>query len=295
MLEIGVILPPPAVGVDVATAARHAEGAGLDGVWHGDHLAAPGMPTLDCLVALGVAAAVTRQVRVGSCVLVPGLRPLVWTAKQVATVQHLSGGRFVLGIGSGTHPAQWAAAGVPWDRRGASTDIAAELLPRLVAGEPVGLPDGEPERPEIALTPAVTPPPVWVGNDSSAALRRAARFGDGWFPSLVPAGEVAAGAVRLGELAATYGRPTPVVAVGVTGAVGVDPSVAAAIADRIAGAYGIPAARAATLPVVGEPAAVAERFAAYAEAGATTLAFGIAGGDWRRQCDLLATVRSLLR
>ncbi|WP_203992920.1 LLM class flavin-dependent oxidoreductase [Sphaerisporangium rufum] len=329
-LEIGVVLP--SVGtqrdqrLDLAAAARHAESAGLDGVWHGDHLAA-GAGTLDCAVALAVAAAATGRIRIGAGVFVPAIRPLAWAAKQIGTLQYVSGGRLVLGVGSGGGAAQWAAAGVPYAERGRRTDIALELLPRLLAGDPVRLPhgpvpgaagrsapqdsgppsasahDGGPpiapaagEAPVAGLAPPVPRPPFWVGNASPVALRRAARLRDGWFPSLVPAAEVAAGARRLAELSAAAGRPVPVIAVGVTGVLGSGAGLPTRdrIAAGIAGSYGASQERAITIPIAGEPAEVAERLAAYRDAGAGHIVMGLAGGDWREQCELLAQARALL-
>ncbi|RAY16425.1 LLM class flavin-dependent oxidoreductase [Actinomadura craniellae] len=294
-LEIGVVLPGIAVqrrqGLDLATAAQHAEDAGLDGVWHGDHLAT-GTPSLDCAVGLATAAAATTRIRIGASVFIPAIRPLAWAAKQVAALQYVSGGRLVLGVGSGGGPEQWAAAGVPYGERGARTDTALELLPRLLSGEPVRLPHG----PEVELSPAVPVPEIWVGNASPAAVRRAARLGTGWFPSLVPDARVADGAARLADLAAGHGRPAPVIALGTTGVLGTEPGLPTReeIAAGFAGVYGVPLEEAVALPVTGGPAEAAERLAACRALGVSHLVLGFAGGDWRRQCDLLAAAGALL-
>ncbi|WP_329429397.1 LLM class flavin-dependent oxidoreductase [Streptosporangium sp. NBC_01495] len=294
-MDIGVILPTVAAQraqrLDLGTAARHAEEAGLDGVWHGDHLAT-GTASLDCAVALAVAAGATTRIRIGTSVFIPAIRPLAWAAKQVASLQHVSGGRLVLGVGSGGGAGQWAAAGVPYGERGRRTDTALELLGRLLAGETVALVD---EPGEVRLEPAVTPPPIWVGNASAVAVRRAARHGDGWFPSMIPPAAVASGRARLTELAAAHGRPEPVVAIGAAGVLGSAPGLPTreSIASGITG-YGIPLEEAMRLPVTGEPARAAEQLAAYHEAGARHVVMGFAGGDWREQCDLLAEARALL-
>lgn len=297
MLEIGVILPSIAVqhrdDLDLPSAARHAEELGLDSVWHGDHLAT-GTPTLDCAIALATAAAVTYRIRVGASVFVPAIRPLAWAAKQVASLQHVSHGRLILGVGSGGGHVQWAAAGVPYAERGQRTDTALKLLPRLLAGKSVRL-EHEPGQPEIELTPPAPPPPFWVGNASPVAIRRAAQFGDGWFPSVLPAGDIADGAARLAELAAAYGRPTPTIAVGATGALGSGSDIPTSleIATQLSQAYGIPTERAAGIPITGGPPEAAERMAGYFAAGARHLVIGLSGGDWRRQCELLAEARAL--
>ncbi|MEV0203201.1 LLM class flavin-dependent oxidoreductase [Nonomuraea sp. NPDC050691] len=296
--EIGVILPGVGKqqedGIDLREAARHAEDAGLDGVWHGDHLAVGGA-TLDAPIALATAAAATSTIRIGTSVFIPAIRPVVWAAKQIATLQHVSGNRLVLGVGSGGGPGQWAAAGVGYRRRGSRTDTALELLPKLLAGEETELRD-EPGRPTVTLAPAADMPPVWVGNASEVAIRRAARLGDGWFPSLISPREVAEGRARLAELAARHGRALPVIAIGGAAALGTGPGVPsrARLAAGISGAYGRPLDDVMEIPLTGRPTEAAEKLNAYRESGASHAVIGISGGDWRAQVDLLAEVRDLL-
>ncbi|MCY1140128.1 LLM class flavin-dependent oxidoreductase [Actinoplanes sp. Pm04-4] len=294
-MEIGVILPSVAIQqrehISLPEAARHAEELGLDSVWHGDHLAT-GMPSLDCAVALAAAAAGTTRIRVGASVFIPAIRPLAWAAKQIASLQHVSQGRLILGIGSGGGEAQWAAAGVPFGDRGPRTDHALELLPRLLDGQEVALPD-EPGRPIVQLLPAVARPPFWIGN---AALRRAARYGDAWFPSLIAPSVVAQGAQRLAEWAAGHGRATPSITVGASGALGSAPGLPTPreLAENIARTYGATLDNVLDLPITGPAAEVADRFAAYGKAGATHIVIGLTGPGWRDQCEVLAESRALL-
>ncbi|MGW4353022.1 LLM class flavin-dependent oxidoreductase [Nocardia sp. NPDC004582] len=296
---IGVILPSVATqraqNLDIATAAVHAEQVGLSGVWHGDHLST-GVPVLDCAIALAVAAAATERIRIGTSVYVPALRPLAWAAKQIATLQHVSGGRLLLGVGSGGGPAQWAAAGIPYGQRGLRTDTALRVLPALLAGKPVALPD-LPDPTDIELAPPVPVPPVLVGNHSAPARRRAAELGDGWFPSLIPPARVVAGLAEIIELAAQHQRPVPTVTIGATGVLGTgtDLPTRAEIAARISHTYGTSIEASLPIPITGSPERAAEQIAAYRDAGARHLVIGIAGGDWRRQCELLAQVQSTLR
>jgi alkanesulfonate monooxygenase SsuD/methylene tetrahydromethanopterin reductase-like flavin-dependent oxidoreductase (luciferase family) len=292
-LQVGVVLPPFG-RITLPEAARHAEDVGLDSVWVGDHLAT-GAPSLDCAVALATVAAVTARVRVGAGVFVPALRPLAWAAKQVASLQHVTDGRLVLGIGSGGGPAQWAAAGVPYRERGRRTDTALRLLPALLSGRPTRLPD-EPGEPEVELSPAVPVPPFWVGNASPVAIRRAAQMGDGWFPSLIGPDEVASGAHALAELADEAGRAQPTIAVGATGALGegADLPTRQQIAANVAAVYGRPIDEVADVPITGTPEQAAAQLDAHRAAGAGHVVMGIAGGDWRAQVELLARARTLL-
>lgn len=281
-MDIGVVLPSLAVQqdekLDLAAAARHAEDMGLASVWHGDHLAV-GRPVLDLGIGLAVAATATSRVKIGASVFVPAIRPLAWAAKQVASLQYVSRGRVILGLGSGGGAKQWAAAGVPFTQRGQRTDTALRLLPRLLAGEHV-------DELGVALAPAVSRPPFWIGNASTIAIERAVRYGDGWFPSLVTPEDVAKGAAMIG------GRLT--IAVGATGRLGHEEGARAEIAMGIAEAYGMPMDRAAKIPVTGTPGEAAERIAAYQAAGAGHVVFGFSGAGWRTQCELLAEALSLL-
>jgi len=298
-LQMGVVVPamgaPTGDGgrLSLVDTARLVEEVGLDSAWVGDHLAT-GAPSLDSAVALATVVAVTSRVRAGVGVFVPGLRPLAWAAKQIASLRHLAGDRLVLGVGSGGSPEQWAAAGVPYDRRGARLDTALRLLPDLLAGRPTTLPD-EPGRPTVELAPAVPMPPVWVGNASPVAIRRAATLGDGWFPSLVHPDDVAAGAERLAALAADAGRPTPTIAVGAVAALGTGPDIPsrASLAGSVAVAYERPLDDVLPIPLTGPPGEVAAALAAYREAGADHVVVGLAAPDWPAQLLLLREAAAL--
>lgn len=278
----------------VRARARAAEESGLDSVFVGDHLVAV-RPILDSVVTLATVAAVTERVRIGFGVLVLPLRHPAWVAKQVAALQLVSGDRVILGVGTGGEAhgrAGWDAAGVRWTERGRRTDAALAVLPRLISGEPTSLGGG----PEFGLAPAAPVPPIWVGGGSPAALRRAAEHGTAWFPSMVPAEFVAGGAARLRVLAGERGLAAPAVAVGGAAILGADasPPLLEAFTAEVTQGYGVPPAVAARLPITGSPARAAERFAEYARAGAEHLVLGVIGGDWRRQCELIAEARALL-
>jgi alkanesulfonate monooxygenase SsuD/methylene tetrahydromethanopterin reductase-like flavin-dependent oxidoreductase (luciferase family) len=131
---------------------------------------------------------------------------------------------------------------------------------------------------------------------SDAAIRRAARHGDAWFPSMLLPEQVGPAGRRLSDLAAAWGRPAPAIAMGGMVALGpgVPPSAVEDVASNLTRSYGVPAGAAPRIPIAGDVSEAAERFAAYAEAGVAHLVLGTFAGDWRRQCELIAEARALL-
>jgi len=163
--------------------ARRIERLGFDSLWATDHLAFH-VPIAESLALLAFAAAATERVTLGTSVYLLPLRPPFLVAKTAATVDALSGGRLVLGVGvGGEHPPEFEAVGVPVRERGARVDEAIPLLRRLWS-EPRVLHEGRHFR--FGPLPLEPPParaggpPIWVGGRSPAALRRAGRLGDGY-------------------------------------------------------------------------------------------------------------------
>src|ERR671937_3073591 len=121
-------------GADTREQARYAERLGLDGIFVGDHLK-PAGPYPESLVVLAAAAGVTERIHLGLGVLILALRDPAWAAKQLASLQHVSGGRVLLGVGTGgaMHGTEaWEAVGVPWAERSRRTDETLALLPGLI-------------------------------------------------------------------------------------------------------------------------------------------------------------------
>src|SRR5690606_1107529 len=194
----------------VADAARWLESLDLESVWVPDLLLGDGTPALEPALVLATAAAVTERVRVGFSVLVVPLRPAPWLAAQVATLQHLSGDRLVLGVGTGGFPDApfWRALGVPRRHRGRALSETLTLLPRLLSGERT-----EVEGTMLTQAPTATMPPVTIGG-STRAFDRVLDHGAGWFPSLLTPGELASAVAGLRERADERGLPAPEVTVG---------------------------------------------------------------------------------
>ena len=174
------------------------EDLGFDSLWLAELMS---RATPDPIVGLAHAAARTRRLKIGPGVLVlPGRNPAV-VAKQLASLDRLSGGRLLVAFGLGLpDPAERAAFPLPAGQtRGQAFDAAIPLVRRYLGGETV---DGVRVRPD----PVQQPLDLWVGGSSQAALVRAGRLADGWLPSLITPEEAAAGRAVIEREAAAAGR-----------------------------------------------------------------------------------------
>jgi probable F420-dependent oxidoreductase len=190
---------------------RAAEEAGLADVWIQDHIAiAPddaegsGGRYLDPLTALAWLAAGTRRIGLGTGVLILPYRPALPTAKAIATVQELSGGRLRIGVGVGWMKAEFRALGVPREERGRRSDETLAFLRECFAGDEVVANDQK-----FLFLPRPPRPPIYVGGAGEHALRRTVRYADGWMPMIGDPGKLAAGIARLRELADEARRDLP--------------------------------------------------------------------------------------
>lgn len=298
--SIGVFLPTMSssadVPPDVVAAARQAEGLGFESVWVIDQLVAGSqMAFLESTTVLAAVAAATERVKLGFGIMVLPLRPVAWVAKQVATLQHLSGDRVILGVGIGEdrHPGSWGAVGVPRRQRGRLTDAALAVLPDLISGRSAPGPDGV----QFRLLPGAVVPPIVVGGISKAALNRAVDVG-GWFGLPLPPAEIARFRDVFAELAAGRGRPAPSITGFVMAAIAGDPAIpdrraaVDAVADP-AGMYGFPYEVADAMMITGAPAEIAKQLVALREAGAERVAVTLVG-NWFRQVELLAETTRML-
>jgi probable F420-dependent oxidoreductase len=169
------------------TLAERAESLGYDSVWIGDSLLA--RPRHEPITLLSAVAARTRRVKVGTAVLLPALRNPVLLAHQVATLDQVSAGRVILGVGIATDVpnirAEFRAAGVPFEKRVGTMMEGLRLCRALWTGKPVDW-DGRwhVEQGVIGPTPhRPGGPPIWGGGSVPAALERAGKHFDGWFPT----------------------------------------------------------------------------------------------------------------
>lgn len=187
------------VSVDgIADLAAAYERLGFDACYVTDHpapderwLDGGGHHSLDPMVALSVAASSTRHLLLHTHVYVLGYRNPFVAAKALASLDAVSGGRLVAGVAAGYLRPEFAAVGASFEDRAARLDATLELLPRIWSGEVVAAEgEGWTARSVVALPrPATRPgPPVWVGGNSRAAMRRAVAHGDGWSPFAAPDG-----------------------------------------------------------------------------------------------------------
>jgi probable F420-dependent oxidoreductase len=177
--------------------ARTAEDAGFSGFAFTEHpapgsrwLAGGGHQTLDPFVALGYAAAVTTRLRLLTYLSVVPYRNPMLLAKAAATVDKLSGGRFILGVGTGYLKGEFKALGVDIEERNALFDEALEVLPLHWKGEPFSYKGIHFEaRDTIARPkPVQDPIPIWIGGNAKVTRRRVAEKAQGWMPLLGPPG-----------------------------------------------------------------------------------------------------------
>jgi len=210
MGTIGIALPnlPGVTPPLIPEFARRIEAGGCDAIWALDRLV---YENPDPLTALAAAAAVTSRVRLGTSVLLTPLHSPVVLAKQLATLDLVSNGRLVVGLGIGSRPDDFAAAGVPFAGRGGRSAEMIRIMKQVWSGQPIrhqgryfAIECGA-----VGPVPVQHPhPPVWMGGFQEVALKRIARIADGFVGSggVGPAG-FAAMWERVRQMVAAAGRP----------------------------------------------------------------------------------------
>ncbi|TDD38385.1 TIGR03619 family F420-dependent LLM class oxidoreductase [Actinomadura sp. KC06] len=259
---------------EIAAVAQACDAHGFDYVAVCDHVAiprehAPRMTTTwyDTVATLGWLAGITQRVRLLSHVYVVAYRHPLLTAKAFATLDALSGGRVVLGVGAGHLEGEFHLLGVPFRDRGRRTDEAIRAIRGKFADEWGGGDGGQSPRP-------VQPggPPIWIGGSSARAVDRAARLGDGWLPQGPPPEGTAAAVVRLRVMLDAAGRADAPFVVGGGASVYV----------------GVPAEAVPERTVTGEPEKIAEALRAEADLGVTHLQMSFPVRDHEELVDQIA-------
>ena len=282
--------------------AERAEALGYDSIWVGDSLLA--RPRHEPITLLAGVAGRTQRVELGTAVLLPVLRNPVLLAHQVATLDQVSAGRVILGVGIATDVpnvrAEFRAAGVPFEKRVGTLMEGMRLCKALWSGKPVDW-DGRWHVEQGVLGP--TPhrpggPPIWGGGSAPAALERAGRYFDGWFPTGPDAKGWGQQWRKVQEIAEGAGRKPSDVEAAVYLTLAVDADAAKAetrINEFLSAYYGqrpdVLKKRQACFS--GSASAAAEFLNGYIREGARTLVLRFAG-DHERHLELFAKLRPSL-
>jgi len=276
-LSFGTLLS--VVGPGIGEASRKIEDQGWDFLTTGEHVSF-NIPIANAFISLSAAAAATTRVELMSSVTLLPLYPAALAAKLGAALDNVSGGRFVLGVGvGGENPREFEACGVPVSERGARTDEALEIIRQLWTSEKVTYTGTYAKLTDVSVRPAPVrkpSPPIWIAGRKEVAMRRAARFGDGWIPYMYSAQMLTD---SLDSIAAQrVGLPPIEAGAYLWSCVHEDPSVAFDYAmTTLARTYRQDfAARAESYLVVGDPDHCAERVLEYVRAGARRIIFASA-------------------
>ncbi len=263
---------------DTVDQARRAEDLGFDYLSTGEHLMFHG-PVPNGLISLAAAAGATTTIKLISSITLVPLYSAALLAKQVAMLDVVSGGRFSLGVGvGGEFPKEFDAVGVPVTERGARTNEALEVLDRLLTERDVTF-DGRfttLDGVTVSPSPIQDPrPPIWISGRQDAAIRRAARHGEGWLPYMYTPEMLAESMEKAAAFTEEAGRPEGTVQGGIYlfTCVNDDRDAALALANeqlsrqynqdfsKLVGKYAL----------AGSPDDCIERLNQYIEAGAETI------------------------
>ena len=198
-------LHPPAEQFELV---QRLEAVGYDSVWTGDHMSFHN-PIHESMTLLATYAPITKRIKLGVGVYLLALRSPAVAAKQAATLDVLSGGRLVFGVGvGGENPKEFELCGIPHKERGARVNEAIDAVRTLWRDTPASFHGRFTQFDGVSIDPKPVQqlPPIWIGGRSDAALARAGRQGDGWMSYVVQADRYAQSLVKIRAAAATAGR-----------------------------------------------------------------------------------------
>jgi probable F420-dependent oxidoreductase len=260
------------------------DAAGFDSVWVGDHLSMP-LPFLDPFLMIAQAAVVSRRLTFGTGVYLLPLRHPGPVAKQVATLDHLTEGRFIFGVGiGGEFPKEYEVAGVPIGERGARLGESIQALRALWTGQPATFQGRHYRFEDVLMTPAPRQsggPPIWGGGRSDPALRRIGRLGDGYLSYVVTPEMYADALHKISQAADDAGRTVQAFGTGHLLFARVDDSYERALdlaTESLSRRYAMDFRRAAQrYAALGTPSQVAETIARFYEAGVRHISVDLVG------------------
>jgi len=261
----------------------------FDSLWVGDHISMP-IPFLDPLQQIAQAAVISRRLTFGVGVYLLPLRNFAPVAKQVSTLDLMTEGRLIFGVGvGGEFPKEYEASGIPHSERGARLSDGIRVLKKFWTGAPVTHESPFLKFENVAMRP--TPwqkggPPIWCGGRSKPALRRAARIGDGWHSYAITSDMYRDGLALVKETAEEVGRSFSPFGTGHLLFARVSDDYESALdeaADHLSTRYNMnmrPAAK--RYGAIGTPQDVAEAIRNFYEAGVRHITLDIAGVYERR-------------
>jgi alkanesulfonate monooxygenase SsuD/methylene tetrahydromethanopterin reductase-like flavin-dependent oxidoreductase (luciferase family) len=316
--QVGVLLPTREqaitgsfAGRPLISFAQQAELLGFDSLWTGDSLLA--RPRLDPIVVLAAAAAATSRITLGTAAITPALRHPLIAANMITSLDHVSSGRLVLGVGSGfpmpETELEFAAVGASFTGRAARLDETTQLWQRAWASTtPEGVTDftgkywqatGLDRLPDPARPGG---PPLWLaGSDTPRVLARVVRYYDGWLPFLPSAQAYAKAWQQIQVEATAAGRAPGAITAGMYATITVNPNRAAAQAeleDYLGHYYGRSLDQMSRLQAYGwgTPEECADWLAGYVRAGARHIIIRVGSLDAETQLkDIASTVLPVLR
>jgi len=199
-------LKPPAEQFDLV---RRVEALGFDSVWTGDHVSFHGA-IHESLTLLATYVPITSRIRLGTAVYLLALRPAAIAAKATATLDALSGGRLIFGVGvGGENPKEFELCGVPHRERGARVTEGIDVVRTLWRDTPASFKGRFSSFEGVSIDPKPVQkpgPPIWLGGRSDAALARAGRQGDGWMSYVVQPERYGQSVEKIRAAAGTAGR-----------------------------------------------------------------------------------------
>lgn len=226
-MKIGVFIFPTATSIDVATLAKHAEAAGFESLWIPEHPVLPVNPKtpfpgspdgvipavyaelVDPFIGLATAASVTTTIKLGTGIcLVPERNPLI-TAKEIATLDHYSRGRFLFGIGAGWLREETEVFGANFERRWSWARECILAMKELWTKDEAEFHGEFIHFPPVRCSPkpAQKPhPPIILGGGAKNVLKRVVAYGNGWLPNRVSPEQIKASREELNTLATQAGR-----------------------------------------------------------------------------------------
>lgn len=290
MANIGLAFVNPAPLTrpeSVVNFAKKCEAMGLNCIWTIDRIA---YDNLEPLTILAAAAGATQRIRLGTSVLLPGLRHPALLAKIVATLDFISNGRVTIGIGFGSRESDFTAVEVPFEGRGSRAVECVELMKRLWTEENVTHKGRffNVQNLTVGPRPIQKPIPIFTGGSAEIALKRAGTWANGFICGSSAIPEFSATWEKIAQYARTAGRnPNEIEKAGLTFMAINDDNAKAVktLEDYVMRYYGRLRADVASTSLVGSGTAIADRIEAFLSRGLDTLIIGMADPD-PKQLDL---------